>query len=497
MKAQNAWKWTVPLVMVAVGAPSIGSAQDTGARLRPQASFQTPAPSLFELSPAAPGRIGTKARIPVSVPLQESGQRWYQSELFKIHIAPVTFWTLSGLTFSGRETLREVRNRFIPNFENSLDDVTQFLPAMGVYGLNLAGVPGRNTIGRASINLGIGAAVTALTVNGLKYSVGLERPDGSTNNSWPSGHTATAFATATFYHKEYGHYSTLHTVAAYSLASVTGIFRQLNNRHWLTDVFAGAGFGIWSANITYYFIDRWLGDRWRNPDPIRTAFDEAPGNPSFVNLKVGYATASGDLAPNTESIFAEDGANFAFEAAWFPWKNVGLGGDLSFAVFPVNSDNLTLDDPELEAISDGITTEALGSQSIYVGPFFDVAVSDRVSLRAKVTGGYWAGATGSVGIDVTQEAQEELELGDYLPLVQYDPKNTFGYLLGGAVRFEASRTLGFDLYVDYNAADPEVTVSVIDSIDPVTGERTLGEASTDTVEWKTWSIGVAVTGLIR
>ena len=50
-------------------------------------------------------------------------------------------------------------------------------------------------------------ALMATAVNSLKYSCKVMRPDGSTRNSFPSGHTATAFMAATMLHKEYGHLS--------------------------------------------------------------------------------------------------------------------------------------------------------------------------------------------------------------------------------------------------------------------------------------------------
>ena len=46
------------------------------------------------------------------------------------------------------------------------------------------------------------------------------RPDGSTANSWPSGHTATSFVGATILHKEYGlTRSPWYSIAGYSLAT--------------------------------------------------------------------------------------------------------------------------------------------------------------------------------------------------------------------------------------------------------------------------------------
>ena len=41
-------------------------------------------------------------------------------------------------------------------------------------------------------------------------------------------------------------------VAGYAVAAGTGFFRMYNNRHWLTDVLAGAGIGILSAEIAYW-----------------------------------------------------------------------------------------------------------------------------------------------------------------------------------------------------------------------------------------------------
>ena len=41
-------------------------------------------------------------------------------------------------------------------------------------------------------------------VQALKYTVRRERPDGSNNKSFPSGHSASAFATATVLHRHYG-----------------------------------------------------------------------------------------------------------------------------------------------------------------------------------------------------------------------------------------------------------------------------------------------------
>ena len=84
----------------------------------------------------------------------------------------------------------------------------------------------------------------------LKRIVGVTRPNGGTH-SFPSGHTTTAFAGAELVRLEYGPWWGL---AAYSVAGFTAFMRVWNNRHWTSDVIAGAGFGILSANIAYWLL---------------------------------------------------------------------------------------------------------------------------------------------------------------------------------------------------------------------------------------------------
>ena len=85
----------------------------------------------------------------------------------------------------------------------------------------------------------------------LKHTTRVLRPDGSTRNSFPSGHTAHAFLAASIVHTEFRHKSPWYGIGAYSVASSVAALRMLNNRHWQSDVFAGAGIGILSAHLGY------------------------------------------------------------------------------------------------------------------------------------------------------------------------------------------------------------------------------------------------------
>jgi membrane-associated phospholipid phosphatase len=86
--------------------------------------------------------------------------------------------------------------------------------------------------------------LSQLMVQGLKFTVQRERPDGSNSQSFPSGHSSSAFATATVLHRHYGWKI---GVPAYALGSYVALARMSWNRHHATDVVMGAGFGIAAA----------------------------------------------------------------------------------------------------------------------------------------------------------------------------------------------------------------------------------------------------------
>lgn len=81
-------------------------------------------------------------------------------------------------------------------------------------------------------------------VQTLKYTVRRDRPDHSNDKSFPSGHAASAFATATVLNRHYGWKI---GVPAYALGSYVALARMSWNRHHASDVVMGAGFGIASA----------------------------------------------------------------------------------------------------------------------------------------------------------------------------------------------------------------------------------------------------------
>lgn len=148
----------------------------------------------------------------------------------------------------------EIRDELQENIDKhfTVDNYTQYVPALATYGLKMCGVKNKHGYGDLTIITGTAYAIMFLTVNSLKYTTRVRRPDESTRNSFPSGHTATAFVGAELLRREYWDVSPLIGVAGYAVATGTGFLRMYNNRHWFTDVLAGAGIGILSVQAAYW-----------------------------------------------------------------------------------------------------------------------------------------------------------------------------------------------------------------------------------------------------
>ncbi|MCC9166306.1 phosphatase PAP2 family protein [Pontibacter harenae] len=154
--------------------------------------------------------------------------------------------------FEGSRGLRSaVQNRF-EGFATGVDDHAGSFPLIATVGLNLAGVEGEHHYTEQAILLGMTYYLNRTLTNNLKGLTRIKRPGDGTADAFPSGHTSTAFAYATFFHKEYGKRGIWYSVMGYSFATATGAIRILNDRHWLSDVLAGAGIGILSAEVVYY-----------------------------------------------------------------------------------------------------------------------------------------------------------------------------------------------------------------------------------------------------
>ncbi|MFC3186012.1 phosphatase PAP2 family protein [Shewanella intestini] len=96
-------------------------------------------------------------------------------------------------------------------------------------------------------------ASSRVGVEALKYTVDKDRPDGSGNDSFPSGHSADSFAAATFIYRRYGWE---YGVPAYVASSYVAYSRVASDKHETSDVLAGAAIG---ALAGWYFTQPFKG----------------------------------------------------------------------------------------------------------------------------------------------------------------------------------------------------------------------------------------------
>jgi hypothetical protein len=192
--------------------------------------------------------------------LVNQSQATNKSALYKQLMAPtilVGFGSL-GLASDGiRSVNKSVRTVMNGDEGTTIDDYTRYAPMLSVYALNLAGIQGKHNFRDRTVIMLTSNLIMCGATMGLKKLAAVERPDGSKDNSFPSGHTATAFAGAEFLYQEYKDVNVWYGVAGYIVAAGTGLCRIYNDRHWLTDVAAGAGIGILSTKVAYW-IYPWM-----------------------------------------------------------------------------------------------------------------------------------------------------------------------------------------------------------------------------------------------
>jgi hypothetical protein len=202
-------------------------------------------------------------------------------------IAPtlMIMYGLGGLESKGIQTIngklkKEIYTERLPK-PSRLDNYLIFAPAATVYGLNALGIKGRHNLRDRSMIY----AMSNLFMTGIVFSVknisNEIRPDGSDNLSFPSGHTAASFVGAEFLRQEYKDVSAWYGVAGYAMATTTAYLRMHNNKHWLSDVVAGAGIGIASTKLAYWLYPK-IQKKLFNDKPMKTI-----AMPTYQNGTVG------------------------------------------------------------------------------------------------------------------------------------------------------------------------------------------------------------------
>jgi membrane-associated phospholipid phosphatase len=189
---------------------------------------------------------------------------------------PAIRWWHGAIALGGLSALAlldEPAQRFVQERRSgSVDDIARAVRRFGqpeVYGAVTAGmvigglIGGNDELtragGRLAATLALAGAASTLT----KFTFGRHRPSESNDaavfdpfsgeDALPSGHSTIAFALATALADDIG--NSWASAGLYTLATGVAWSRVNDNRHWLSDVAAGAMLGITSAKL--------MNGRWR------------------------------------------------------------------------------------------------------------------------------------------------------------------------------------------------------------------------------------------
>ena len=302
---------------------------------------------------------------------------------------------LTGMIMKGEDThFRGLRNDYMKSFHRPFDNYTQFLPGVVMLGLKTAGVDSRSSWGRMLVSDAFSAAIMGTVVNTMKITTHVTRPDGSNDHSFPSGHTATAFMTATMLTKEYGHISPWIGIGSYTIASGTGLMRMANNKHWLSDVLTGAGIGILSTEFGYYIADLLFKDkgiRHFSQDESFNKYDK----PTFIGLYLGVniPLSHYDISEN-QNFRTSSGSSAGVEGAMFLNPYLGIGGRFTVSNTHIITSEKNGSVSRQSALdykksnSEVAECETFDAIMVIAGPYFSYPITSRWNIGSKLLAGY-------------------------------------------------------------------------------------------------------------
>ncbi|WP_109300476.1 phosphatase PAP2 family protein [Aquimarina sp. AU474] len=184
-----------------------------------------------------------------------------KKSLFTKRIIPVALITTGFLLSTSefeKSLQKDIRSSVGKDFKSKIDDYTRYAPVVQLYAADILGVQSKNHWFDQTKNLILSSIISNGASTILKKQIHKERPGNydhvSTHaNSFPSGHTTTAFTTATVLYEEFIDTNPLLAYSGYAFAIATGGLRMMNNAHYLSDVMVGAGIGILATKLVYHF----------------------------------------------------------------------------------------------------------------------------------------------------------------------------------------------------------------------------------------------------
>lgn len=217
-------------------------------------------------------------------------------------IAPAAMVAYGGLSFAVHPIRRfdyylaGQIHKSDSGFNSKAETYFMFTPIVLVYGLNLAGVQGKNNFIDRTALLALSTGFMGVSTELTKHLTHRLRPNKADKLSFPSGHTSFAFMGAEFLAQEYSDKSPWFGVLGYGIGAATGVFRLYNRDHWFSDVVTGAGYGIISTKLAYLVyptVRRWFVPKYQSgtsgTSSKRSRFNNTLLMPGFQNGAPGFS----------------------------------------------------------------------------------------------------------------------------------------------------------------------------------------------------------------
>ena len=255
--------------------------------------------------------LGNDFKQQATLPFRINGKEWLKFGGFALAtgVLSLTNKPVNRFAVNLRENNKGVANvsKFITNFGGTYEIYT--LAGFFAYGLIFNTQKEKTTTALATQAYLTAGAVQVLT----KFISGEQRPnyidpltgkngpifhgpfyrfkkdahgnkvDRSAYSSFPSGHTTAAFAAATVYAMEYKNHGLI-PILSYSAATLIGLSRLTENKHWSSDIFVGAVLG--------YLSGRQVVNNYHRFSKIKQ-----PGKPGPKDISFNLQYSSGHIMP--------------------------------------------------------------------------------------------------------------------------------------------------------------------------------------------------------
>lgn len=212
------------------------------------------------------------------------------------------------------------------------------------------------------------------------------------------------------------------------MATITGVTRQLNNRHWMSDIMVGAGIGILATELGYFLADLIFKEKGLNVTETYSVYDRCR-RPSFLGFSLGFSTVPGSYTPypGMHMQFLS-GPAVSVQGAWFATPYWGFGGRMSCTNLRVKVNGVAQNDN-------------LECASMYAGPYFSHPFSMRWLVGAKLLG----------GCEIYKPCRTDFR--------RLERRAGFSFGTGLSTTYLATQNLGVRLSTDYDVAPPVVRSS--------------------------------------